>query len=93
MAARLEMGAAADLIGELEALVQLHPLRERLRGQLMLALYRAGRQADALRAYQAARTVLGEELGLEPGRELQRLEAAILAQDPDLDLPDTVGGE
>jgi predicted ATPase/DNA-binding SARP family transcriptional activator len=88
MAARLEMGAAAELIGELEALVQLHPLRERLRGQLMLALYRTGRQADALRAYQAARAVLGEELGLEPGRELQRLEAAILAQDPDLDLPD-----
>jgi predicted ATPase/DNA-binding SARP family transcriptional activator len=86
MAARLEMGAAAELIGELEALVQLHPLRERFRGQLMLALYRAGRQADALRAYQAARAVLGEELGLEPGRELQRLEAAILAQDPDLDL-------
>ena len=88
MAARLEMGAAAELIGELEALVQLHPLRERIRGQLMLALYRAGRQADALRAYQAARTVLGDELGLEPGRELQRLEAAILAQDPDLDPPE-----
>jgi predicted ATPase/DNA-binding SARP family transcriptional activator len=91
MAARLEMGAAAELIGELEALVQLHPLRERLRGQLMLALYRAGRQADALRAYQAARAVLGEELGLEPGRELQRLEAAILAQDPDLDLRERIG--
>ncbi|MCU1397166.1 MAG: ATPase [Acidimicrobiales bacterium] len=87
MAARLEMGAAAELIGELEALVQLHPLRERIRGQLMLALYRAGRQADALRAYQVARTVLGEELGLEPGRELQRLEAAILAQDLALDPP------
>jgi predicted ATPase/DNA-binding SARP family transcriptional activator len=92
MAARLEMGAAGELIGELEALVQLHPLRERLRGQLMLALYRAGRQADALRAYQTARAVLGEELGLEPGRELQRLEAAILAQDPDLDLPERTGG-
>jgi predicted ATPase/DNA-binding SARP family transcriptional activator len=88
MSARLEMGAAAELIGELEALVQLHPLRERIRGQLMLALYRAGRQADALRAYQAARTVLGDELGLEPGRELQRLEGAILAQDPALDPPD-----
>ena len=87
MAARLEMGAAAELIGELEALVQLHPLRERIRGQLMLALYRAGRQADALRAYQVARTVLGDELGLEPGRELQRLEAAILAQDVALDPP------
>jgi predicted ATPase/DNA-binding SARP family transcriptional activator len=88
MAARLEMGAAAELIGELEALVQLDPLRERLRGQLMLALYRAGRQAEALRAYQAARAVLGEELGLEPGRDLQRLEAAILVQDTDLDLPE-----
>jgi predicted ATPase len=91
MAARLEMGAAAELIGELEALVQLHPLRERLRGQLMLALYRAGRQADALRAYQAARAVLGEELGLEPGRDLQRLEAAILVQHIDLDLPERTG--
>jgi predicted ATPase/DNA-binding SARP family transcriptional activator len=87
MAARLEMGAAAELVGELEALAQMHPLRERIRGLLMLALYRAGRQADALRAYQAARTVLGDELGLEPGRDLQRLEGAILAQDPSLDLP------
>ncbi|MGZ4700062.1 MAG: BTAD domain-containing putative transcriptional regulator [Ilumatobacteraceae bacterium] len=86
IAARLELGATAELIGELEALVARHPLRERLRGQLMLALYRSGRQADALRAYQTARTVLGEELGLEPGRELQRLEAAILNQDPDLDV-------
>src|SRR5262245_34850627 len=57
MAARLELGADAELIGELEALVRLHPLRERIRGQLMLALYRAGRQADALRAFPAARTV------------------------------------
>ena len=59
----------------------------------MLALYRAGRQADALRAYQAARAVLGDELGLEPGRELQRLEAAILAQDPDLDPPERPGAD
>src|SRR4051794_8158308 len=88
MAARLDLGASAELVADLEALVQMHPLRERLRGQLMLALYRAGRQADALRAYQAARAVLNEELGLEPGRELQRLEAAILAQDPELDLPE-----
>jgi len=88
MAARLEMGADAELIGDLEALVQLHPLRERIRGQLMVALYRAGRQADALRAYQDARTVLGDELGLEPSRELQRIEAAILAQDPALDAPE-----
>src|SRR3954447_21975031 len=88
MAARLDLGASAELVADLEALVQTHPLRERLRGQLMLALYRAGRQADALRAYQAARAVLNDELGLEPGRELQRLEAAILAQDSDLDLPE-----
>jgi predicted ATPase/DNA-binding SARP family transcriptional activator len=92
MAARLEMGAAGELIGDLEALVRLHPLRERLRGQLMLALYRAGRQGDALRAYQAARIALAEELGLEPGPDLRRLESAILAQDPDLDLPERKHG-
>ncbi|MEO8266610.1 MAG: BTAD domain-containing putative transcriptional regulator [Ilumatobacteraceae bacterium] len=88
IAARLELGAAHELIGELEASVAQYPLRERLRGQQMLALYRAGRQADALRAYQAARAVLADELGLEPGRELQRLESAILGQDPALDLPE-----
>ena len=86
IAARLDLGAAQELIGELESLVAHYPLRERLRGQQMLALYRAGRQADALRAYQAARAELAEELGLEPGRELQRLESAILVQDPTLDL-------
>lgn len=88
IAARLDLGAAQELIGELEALVSQHPLRERLRCQQMLALYRAGRQADALRAYQVARAVLAEELGLEPGRELQRLEAAVLVQDPSLDRPE-----
>ena len=88
IAARLELGAAHELIGELEASVTRYPFRERLRGQQMLALYRAGRQADALRAYQAARAVLADELGLEPGRDLQRLESAILAQDPALDLPE-----
>jgi predicted ATPase/DNA-binding SARP family transcriptional activator len=87
IAARLELGASTELIGELEAMVGMYPLRERLRGQQMLALYRAGRQADALRAYQAARRVLADELGLEPGRELQRLESAILAQDAGLDAP------
>src|SRR4051794_11981562 len=72
------------LVGELEALVARHPLRERLRRQLMLALYRAGRQAEALEAYRDARTTLVEELGLEPSPELQELERAILVQDPAL---------
>jgi DNA-binding SARP family transcriptional activator len=75
----------AELVGELEALVAEHPLHERLRCQLMLALYRSGRQADALDAYRAARRELTEELGLEPGEELKRLEQAILRQDPALD--------
>ncbi|MET1001427.1 MAG: BTAD domain-containing putative transcriptional regulator, partial [Acidimicrobiia bacterium] len=80
----LELGQGAELVGELEALVVEHPLRERLRGQLMRALYRAGRQADALRAYQDARDTLVEELGIDPGPELRDLEAAILAQDASL---------
>ncbi len=67
---------------ELEALVHDHPLRERFRGQLMLALYRSGRQAEALQQYQHARRALVEELGLDPGEELQRLERAILNHDP-----------
>ena len=77
----------ADVVGELEALVAVQPLRERLHGQLMVALYRCGRQAEALRAYQAARRTLVEELGVEPGPALQRLEHAVLRQDPSLDLP------
>jgi hypothetical protein len=73
-------------VGELEALVAEHPLRERLRCQLMLALYRSARQAEALDAYRAARHDLSEELGLEPSEELKRLEGAILRHDPILDL-------
>jgi DNA-binding SARP family transcriptional activator len=84
--AELACGRHQQFIGELEALVQKHPTRERLRGLLMLALYRAGRQAEALDAYQAGRTVLVEELGIEPGRRLRELQQAILKQDPSLDL-------
>ena len=86
--ADLMLGRHGALVGELEALVARHPLRERLWAELMVALYRAGRQADALRAYQRARVVLVEEMGLEPGAELCRLEAAVLARDPELDPPD-----
>src|SRR5215212_6376690 len=84
--ADLASGRHAELVGELEALVDEHPLRERLRCQLMLALYRSGRQAEAVDAYRAASTELSEELGLEPSEELKRLERAILQQDPVLDL-------
>jgi DNA-binding SARP family transcriptional activator len=73
------------LVPELEALVGRHPVRERLRGQLMLALYRSGRQAEALAAYRDARRTLLGDLGIEPGRALQELERAILAQDPELE--------
>jgi YVTN family beta-propeller protein len=85
--ADLALGRHAELVSELEALVREHPLRERLRAQLMLALYRSGRQAEALDTYQRARRVLAEELGLEPGRTLQELEGAILRQDAELDAP------
>ena len=85
--ADLALGRHAELVGELEALVQEHPLRERLRGQLMLALYRSGRQAEALEAYQETRRTLVEELGIEPSRTLQELERAILNQDSELDSP------
>jgi DNA-binding SARP family transcriptional activator/class 3 adenylate cyclase len=84
--AELALGRHHELVAELEALVRLYPLREHLHGQLMLALYRSGRQADALAAYRAARKVLVDELGIEPSVGLQRLEQAILAQDPALDL-------
>src|SRR4051812_2454373 len=81
----LQLGRDRELVGELETLTAENPYRERFHAQLMLALYRAGRQADALDAYRRARHTLIEELGLEPSRELQRLEAAILAQDASLD--------
>jgi ABC-type transport system substrate-binding protein/DNA-binding SARP family transcriptional activator len=83
----LALGRHAEVAGELEALVAVHPLRERLHGQLMIALYRSGRQAEALEAYQAARRTLVDELALEPGPALQQLESAILRQDASLDLP------
>jgi len=84
--ADLALGRQADLIGELESLVSEHPFRERLRAQLMLALYRSGRQADALAAYRAAREKLLDELGLEPSESLRELEQAILRHDPELTL-------
>jgi DNA-binding SARP family transcriptional activator/glutamine cyclotransferase len=85
--ADLALGRHAQLVLELEGLVRGHPLRERLRGQLMLALYRCGRQADALEVYRSGRRLLDEELGLEPDDELQRLERAILNHDPSLESP------
>ena len=84
--ADLALGRHADVVAELEALVAAEPLRERFRGQLILGLYRSGRQADALAAYQDARHALVNELGLEPSPALQELERAILQQDPELDL-------
>src|SRR5581483_4136189 len=83
----LQAGRHAELTGELEELVREYPLRERLRALGMLALYRSGRQADALAVYQEARRVLVEELGIEPGKPLRDLHHAILSQDPALDLP------
>jgi len=85
LSARLELGASAELTTELETLVTAAPLRERGWLLLITALYRAGRQADALAAYRRVRDLLGDELGLEPGPDLQRLEQQVLAQDPALD--------
>jgi predicted ATPase/DNA-binding SARP family transcriptional activator len=84
--ADLELGRQADLIGELRTQVEQYPLRERLHAQLMLALYRSGRQAEALAAYQSARRVLVEQLALEPTAPLRQLEQAILRQEASLDL-------
>jgi YVTN family beta-propeller protein len=85
--ADLGLGRHVELVPELEGLVREHPLRERLRAQHMRALYRSGRQADALESFRDARRSLVEELGLEPCTELRELEQAILAQDPALDRP------
>ena len=84
---RLSAGGSGGLVGELEGLVAAYPTRERLRGLLMVALYRSGRQADALEVYQAARAVLAEELGIDPSPELQRLHQRVLVQDPALEAP------
>ncbi|HET7516475.1 MAG TPA: AfsR/SARP family transcriptional regulator, partial [Actinomycetes bacterium] len=85
--AELALGRHSEVLGELQPLAATHPLRERLQGQLMVALYRAGRQADALEVYQQTRTVLGEELGVDPEPALQALHQQILRQDPSLTAP------
>jgi DNA-binding SARP family transcriptional activator/pimeloyl-ACP methyl ester carboxylesterase len=87
IAADLADGEHAALVAELEGLVRDHPYRERLWGNLMVALYRCGRQADALATYQRARTILADELGLDPGGELRRIEEAILNQDASMAAP------
>jgi DNA-binding SARP family transcriptional activator len=84
MEAELALGRHAELVAELQALVTAHQLRERLHGQLMLALYRSGRQGEALEAYRRTRETLAEELGIDPSPPLQKLERAMLAQDPTL---------
>jgi DNA-binding SARP family transcriptional activator len=89
--ADLHLGLHGEMLGELAQLVAAHPLRERLRGLLMLALYRAGRQGDALAAYRQGRQVLVRDLGVEPGPELRRLHQQILTADPGLDLGPTGG--
>src|SRR5439155_3165760 len=87
--ADLALGRGGELVDELEEMIAAHAFRERLRGFLMLALYRAGRQAEALEAYRRARSLLIEEIGLEPGPALRELQAAILRQDPALELQPT----
>jgi DNA-binding SARP family transcriptional activator len=84
IAADLDLGAGTELVAELETLVGRHPWRERLWAQLMTALYRSGRQGDALGAFQRARTALVDELGIDPGPDLRAVEALVLAQDPEL---------
>ncbi len=87
LALELDLGRHHELVEELDGLVEEHPLRERLRGQLMLALYRSGREAESLEVYQRARRTLIEELGIEPGRQLQDLQRAILNRERALDPP------
>src|SRR4029078_4166026 len=87
MEADLALGRHSQLAGELERLVDEHPLREGLRGQLMLCLYRCAGKAEPLEVYRAPREVLVDQLGIEPGRELRELQQAILRQDAGLDLP------
>jgi DNA-binding SARP family transcriptional activator/tetratricopeptide (TPR) repeat protein len=84
----LQLGRHHEIVGELTELVTEHPLRERLRAQLMLALYRSGQRAEALHVFRVGREILVDELGLDPGDELRRLEAAILASDRSLNLPE-----
>ncbi len=88
----LGMGRHTELVGELISLVNEHPLRERLQGHLLVALYRSGRQADALRAFGRARAILVDELGIDPGPDLRRIEQQILTQDPDLDWRSPIEG-
>src|SRR5262249_21088561 len=85
--ADLALGRQRRLVPELEVLVRSYPVRERFREQLMLALYRSGRQAEALEAFREARRAFVEELGIEPSRSLQAIERQILEQDPELDSP------
>ena len=93
LVARMDLGAAGEVVGELEALVALHPLRERLWALLITALYRDGRQADALAAYRRVREQMVDELGIDPGPELQALEQQVLLHDRLLDAPARDGAD
>jgi predicted ATPase/DNA-binding SARP family transcriptional activator len=90
--AKLALGRHTEVVGQVEALIAEHPYRERLRAQLMLALYRSERQADALQAYQDARRRFVDELGIEPGERLREVERAVLAHDPALAAPESTPG-